>query len=121
MPKINDPIEPRLSINLFDIDRVDQLVRDILLGGKLKLDAIWVDRSRVDETAVEFTCPIQQAAAICDIIRSHDREAGDHPTRVYVFRSSAWSKLPSTALVAEMFKEPEKVESVPLATKAIQW
>lgn len=93
----------RLAINLYDLDRLLPFVRETLLGGKLDLKggAIWVDRSRPDETAVAFACSLETAGAICDVIRSHDREAGDYPTRVYVFRRS-WTKLPTDAVLTVM-------------------
>lgn len=90
----------RLAINLADLDRVDQLIRDILLRGKLDAtQAIWTDKSKMDEVAVAFTCDLLTAACICDTIRTHDRNAKDYPTRVYIFRR-AWSKVAGDALLS---------------------
>lgn len=90
----------RLAINLVDLDRMLPEVRSILLGGKLDVAAgpIVVDPDRFGEVAVAFRCPPETAGAICDLIRSHDRDAGDHPTRVYVFRR-AWRRLPADAVL----------------------
>ncbi len=78
----------RLALNLFDCDRIEPIVRQMMLGGKLVLEPIRVDPQRGDEVGVEFSCDLLTAAALCDVIRSHDRELGDRPTRVYVFRRS---------------------------------
>lgn len=86
----------RLAINLFDLDRVDPTIRGILLGGKLELsraNVIKVDKTKPDETAVEFTCGLLSAASICDTIRSHDMQAKESVTRVYIFRGRVWVKL----------------------------
>jgi hypothetical protein len=94
----------RLAVNLFDCDRIEPTVRQMMLGGKLKLEAIRVDPDRGDEVGVEFCCDLLTAAAICDVIRSHDRELGDCLTRVYVFRRT-WTKLSSTAVLSRIGKD----------------
>ena len=83
-----------LAVNLFDLDRIPQIVREAMLAGKLDLTGVVVtDGGRVDETAVAFSCDLLTAAALLDVIRGNDRRAKSHPTRVYVKRQ-AWSKLP---------------------------
>jgi hypothetical protein len=101
MPKIGQAERrEKLAINLFDLDRVDPTIRQILLGGKVDLtNAIKMDKNRFDEAGVAFICPLLQAASICDIVRSHDRELGDFPTRVYLMRVAAWEKLPNAAVL----------------------
>lgn len=86
----------KLAINLFDLDRLPQVVLASAVTPHVstdKDDLVVMDKSRLDEVAVVFTCPVLQAASICDVLRSHDRDAGDAPTRVYVFRKT-WSKVP---------------------------
>lgn len=100
-PAVVNGSKERLSLNLFDLDRTDQLMRQLLLGGKLDLtQAIWVDKSRMDETAVAFTCDLLTAACICDTLRGHDRRAGDYPTRVYLQKAVAWNRLPNDMMLA---------------------
>lgn len=85
-----------IAINLIDLDRVDQLVRQLLLAGKLDLSrdaVIQTDKDHFDEMAVRFTCDALTAACVCDTIRNHDRRAGDYPTRVYVRKAVAWVKV----------------------------
>jgi hypothetical protein len=115
----------RLGINIFDIDRIDSVMREMMrLTEKIDRTPIRFDPSRMDEGGVAFSCSLLDAACLCDVIRSHDRRAGDFPTRVYVFRK-AWSKLPSHAVLTrvredgkcvlnpEWFGEREIVVSAP--------
>ena len=90
----------RLAVNLFDLDRIDPTIRSMLLGGKVDLTAIRVDKDRGDEVAVAFTCDLLSAACICDTLRSHDKRAGDYPTRVYLFKRTAWSRVPGSITLA---------------------
>jgi len=79
--------EDQLAVNLFDVGRIDKTIAQMLLSGKLELDrskVIRVDKDRMDETGVVFSCKLLDAACICDILRDHDRKAGEYPTRVYV-------------------------------------
>lgn len=114
MPEIGAPVvrngQPQrpelLAINLCDVERMPAIVREAVFGAgnncKLDLtDAIRIDPSRADEVAVAFRCDLLTAALCCDVIRGHDRDAGDPSTRVYVFRK-AWSKLPSAAMLTQM-------------------
>ncbi len=90
----------RLAVNLFDLDRIDPTIRSMLLGDKVDLTAIRVDKDRGDEVAVAFTCDLLSAACICDTLRSHDKRAGDYPTRVYLFKRTAWSRVPGSIMLA---------------------
>jgi hypothetical protein len=91
----------RIGICLFDLDRIDPGMRGLLLGGNLDLRrerVVRVDKDRPDETAVPFSCDLLKAASICDVVRGHDREAGDQPTRVYL-KKDHWRRLPADALL----------------------
>jgi hypothetical protein len=90
----------RIAINAADLTRVDALILSMLLSRHVDITKpIITDVRRPDEMAVEIQAPLITAANICDVIRMHDRRAGDHPTRVYVCRRVAWEKVPSTALL----------------------
>ena len=100
-PGIAGRIE-KLAVNLFDLDRVQPTIRELMLGGKLDTSqAIQMDKDRMDEAGVVFSCDLLTAACICDTIRSHDRVAGLYPTRVYVCKRS-WSKVPGTVALAKV-------------------
>lgn len=91
-----------LAINLVDLERVAPQVREELFGhGLLLLDPapIWIDRSNIEETGLAFACNLMQAAAICDILRGHDRKVGQPPTRVYLRKVKAWTKLAGDAIL----------------------
>lgn len=90
-----EPRREKLAVNLFDLDRVDPLIRAELLGGKIDVKAgpVRIDPRRPDLAAVGFRCDLLTAAIVCDILRSHDRELGDAPTRVYIKRAEAWEPL----------------------------
>lgn len=82
-----------LAVNLYDLDRHDPVLKRALLGGNLHAEAIWMDRSDVEETGVAFACDLVVAAVICDRLRDADRKAQDPPCRVYLRRSRAWERL----------------------------
>lgn len=94
-----------LAVNLFDLDRVEPMVRQALLADTLDLDSvIKADDDKPDERAVRFKCPFLRAALICDILRNHDRQVGDPPTRIYMSRMSGpfrvgWRKLPGNLVL----------------------
>lgn len=91
--------EPRLAINLLDLDRVDPMIRGMLLGGKLDLtQPIRMDPLRPDEIGVAFACDDLTAGTICDIVRNHDKKVGDYPTRAYIKRQK-WSRVPGDLLL----------------------
>lgn len=101
----NERIE-RLAVNLYDITNTNRLpdsIRQMLLLDKLDLSTpIRTDPERLDEAAVAFNCDLLSAACIIDVLRSHDRKAGDYPTRAYLRRASAWNKLPGHAVLTEV-------------------
>lgn len=83
----------RIAVNLVDLERVDPLLRQILLGGKLDVDRLVMVGK---EVAVAFTCDLLTAAATCEGLRLFDGKADRYPTRVYVNRGQAWVKLSGT-------------------------
>jgi hypothetical protein len=90
----------RLAANIADLSRLDNLMRGILLSGKLAERHVITDKSQCDEAAVELTCSLLTAATTLDIIRDYDRRAGRHPTRTYLRRAVAWVKLPGGAMLS---------------------
>lgn len=114
----------RLAINLYDLSRLEPTIRTMLLGGRLDLSresVVRVDLERPDETAVPFTCPLEQAAACCDVIRGHDRRSGEPPTRVYLNRlgNGSWERISGGAILVingrlniELFRPEAKVAPV---------
>lgn len=94
----------RLAVNIYDLDRVNPTLRASLVAPRLDLtkpvDMSW-DRKSDDETAVAFSCDLLSAAIICDTLRSHDRAAGDSPTRIYLFKKS-WTRVASHVVLTEM-------------------
>lgn len=91
----------RIAVNLADVGRIVPLLRAKLFSGKLDAESgvIRTDSARPEEAAVAFSCGLVVAASVCDIIRAHDRKAGDPPTRCYVFRK-VWSRVPSHVLLS---------------------
>ena len=90
----------RLAINLFDLDRLHSHLRS-KIAGMLKVAPIDVsyDRKNSTECALEFSCDLLAAAMLCDVLRSHDREAGDSPIRLYLRKSEAWTRVPEGAVL----------------------
>ncbi len=79
------PARPeQLSVNIFDLDRIESSIRQMLLGGKLDLSKALTIGERPDDRAVGFCCDLLSAACLCDIMRSNDRKFGDSPTRIYM-------------------------------------
>jgi len=100
----------RLGINIFDLGRINSSMLGMLrLAEKIDHVPIRFDLSRLDEGGVAFSCPLLDAACLCDVIRCHDRKAGDYPTRVYIFRK-AWSRLPSHAVLTRVRENGDKCE-----------
>jgi hypothetical protein len=117
----------RLGICLTDLDRIAPLIRQCLrLADHLDVSrdsVVWVDKSRFDEACIPFICDLLTAACICDTIRSHDRRAGDYPTRVYLKRVAAWEKLAGGVQLSVVKNEkvmlnPELFPPVPQAGSA---
>ena len=113
MPRVNDSVDDALAVeveepqswrgspsvqvavNLCDLDRVAQIIRDSLLSGKLDAtEAVITDFNMLDESAVRFTCDPLTAACICDTLRNHDKAVGQHQTRCYVKNAKSWIKVP---------------------------
>ena len=108
MPKIvikpREDRRERLAVNLYDLTNVHELVRASLLGGKLDLakeSVVWVDNSRLDETAVPFICDLLTAASCLDVLRSEARKVNDPPIRAYIYRE-AWTRLPHYAVLVNI-------------------
>lgn len=111
MPKIKeitDDRPERLAINIADLTRLDEFVLRQLLGGKLDGSPTRTDKYRADEAAVMLTCDLLTAAIACDVIREHDREAGDPVTRVYLRRVEAWRRLPADAVLTVVEREGDR-------------
>ena len=120
----------RLALNVFDLDRLDPVLRARLLKGRLDLRAVRPDPDRGGETAVAFSCDPLTAALICDLLRSEDRRAGDVPTRVYLRRNKVWVRLSASDVLTEVGEDgkatlshdlfpPEPVEYVPPPVKPV--
>lgn len=93
-----DERREKLAISLEDTDRLTDATRQKFLAGRLEV-VRWL-RLGEGEGAVQFTCDLLTAATICDILRSHDRECGDEPTRVYVNRGGdAWTRVPGATVL----------------------
>lgn len=93
----------RLAINLSDLDRVTPEMRINLLKGRInpskdQVITITVKEGQT-ERAIPFTCELLQAALVCDIIRSHDRQAGDTEARIYIEKDGEWKKMERTAIL----------------------
>ncbi len=125
----------RLAINIPDISRMDEFVRQQALGGKIHSSPIHIDKNVVDEIGVEFSCDLLTAAALCDIIRDGDRKRLEYPTRVYLNKGttrSVWVRLPQDIMLSIVEKGecklnpkvfPEQLELAPitpLPTEAIE-
>lgn len=93
-----------LAVNLVDLERVPPAIREELFGCRLFLldpEPIWMDKGNMEETGLAFACPLMQAAAICDLLREHDHRAGQTPTRVYLRKVKAWTKLAGDAILVK--------------------
>lgn len=100
MPKKRVDSEIGLAINISDLMRIDPSIRPMLLAGKVNLkDVIRTNPDVIDETAVGFSCDTLTAATLIDVIRSHDRESGDYPTRAYIRRRTSWERIPGNAVL----------------------
>jgi hypothetical protein len=131
MPKIKDETgarPERLALNLGDLMRLDATVRGVMLAGKVDCETpVRTNGRTLDDGAVVMTCDLLTAACIADVIRAHDRKAGDYPCRCYLRRRDAWQRLPNDALLTVVEGERvvlnpalfrEKVAPVPLSVPA---
>lgn len=91
----------RLAVALADLDRVDPSIRGKLLAGRLDLTStVRVGQDRMEDVpAVVFICPLLEAAIICDVLRSHDRKAGDPPTGIYINKAASWSRVTNNTVL----------------------
>lgn len=97
-PQAGEERSESIAISLEDTsDRMTDEMRQRLLAGRLELQK-WIRLGNM-EAAAQFTCDLLTAATVCDIVRSHDREVGDEPTRVYVRRGTAWNRLAAAAVL----------------------
>ena len=90
-----------LAVCIADLTRIEPVILEMLLAGRLEPAAkpVRMDPDRPDEAAVELTCDLLTAATVIDIIRDHDRRAGDHPCRAWLRRDRSWVKLPGAAVL----------------------
>lgn len=94
-----------LALNLADLSRARPEVRGPLLKDKLNLrEPVRPDPRDPLEVAVQFTCDLATAAAATDVLREHDRAAGDRPTRAYLRCERAgrtwWVRLSASAVLS---------------------
>lgn len=91
-----------LALNIHDAERMDPEMRVKMLKGRVDLGRVVdmrFDRTpEAKEAAVVFTCDLLSAAIIIDLLRSHDREAGDFATRAYI-KKNAWGRIPSNVVL----------------------
>jgi hypothetical protein len=74
----------RLAIDIADLDGIELVTRQRLLADYVVDTAIEVKRG---DWALEFTCELLPAAAICDTARQI------RPIKVYINRGQGWSKV----------------------------
>ena len=122
MPKI--PTKPgrseRLAMNLFDLlDRVPEPIRLMLLAGKVDANVpIYVDRDRPDEVGCLLTCPLLDAACVCDIITSECRKLGQPEVRVYLGKpDNVWARLPYGTVLTETWEGGVRLAEAVFPTK----
>lgn len=96
----------QVAVNLADITRIPQLIRNILLRDKVDLSyPIQTDKNKFDETAILFTCDPLTAACVCDTMRNKDKTEGRYPTRCYVRTNKAWKKIAGSDKLAIVVDE----------------
>ena len=122
MPKIPDkPSRPeRLALNVFDLtDRVPKPIRLMLLAGKIDTNVpIYVDRERPDEVACPLTCPLLDAACICDMLTSECRKLGQPEVRVYLGKPvNVWARLPYGTVLTETWDGGVRLAEAVFPTK----
>ena len=94
----------RLAINVDDVIRLSQETRQRLLVGRLNQTYFKVDGRAEPEAALEFCCPILEAAVICDVIRHQDIGVEDKVCRVYINRQTTWKRVPASAVLTVVDK-----------------
>ena len=106
-----------LAVNLWDVERIPAELQPTLLAGALNLDSAVRLGNGPEDTGLVFTCELLKAACICDMMRSHDRQVGDKPTRVYYNKGRGWRSVPSgaTLTIVRSYRKGERgVELNPL-------
>lgn len=99
-PPATDDRPERLAINLFDLQHLHPFIHGMLterFDGR-KESLIWVDRSRMDETAVPLLGPLLDTACLVDILRAEASKFGNE-CRAYLCRARAWVRLPASAVL----------------------
>lgn len=117
--------EVEIAVNLMDLERIDPIMRRILLHGKVDLDngnLLTVVTDRKAEVAIRFTCDTLTAACVCEALRNRDRvsnrgkeskegkgEGEDNGTairvtRVYLKAHTVWTRITSDAQLIEVTK-----------------
>ena len=92
-----------LAVHLFDLDRVDPMIREFMLVKNLDARSpIRLDPDDALQVGVPFKCDTLMAACICDTLRVHDKRIGDPPTRVYLRRRGTWSLIPDEAILTKV-------------------
>lgn len=95
-------------MNLFDLtDLIPEFIRQMLLNGRIDANVpIYVDRDRPDEVACLLTCPLLDAACICDTLNSERRKVGGREVRVYLRRHAGgtWTRLPYGTVLTEVIE-----------------
>lgn len=106
--------EVQIAVNVFDLDRVPDVMKHKLLSGRLDLSRrinTQTTRHEPDEAAIPFKCPLLEAAIIGDWLRSQDRQHGVFPTRLYINRKGvAWGRILSYVVLTEVDEETGKVK-----------
>lgn len=105
MPIISQPEQqqgPKLGLNLFDLERVEPGLR--LRATKGKLDLSGIRRGAAEEDRLlALSCPLAEAALLCDVLRSEARRAGEQ-LRCYLRREEGqpWQRLPADAVLTRI-------------------
>lgn len=85
----------RLAIALEALERLPTAMRNEIIP-KLHRDTLLrmgKGERKEDVPALEFSCSLLEAALICDIVRNHDRLAGESPADVYIHRGTTWTRV----------------------------
>lgn len=96
----------KLAVNIPDCDYIPAVFREAMgLSKKVDLTKPTLvyrnkNKSEEDEYGFVFTCPLLEAALLCDMIRSRDRKVGFVPTRLYIFRRT-WQKILNGTVLTE--------------------
>lgn len=118
MPRIAERPD-RLAINLFDLDKLDETIRAMILLDKLDLQRpIRVEQDNIRETAIRFKCDILTAATACDVLQSQNRKLGEPEVRLYLNRGQGWVKIASRSILTVLVNGKAKLN--PVVFKALK-